>query len=640
MALNTGEHGEDEANNTRMAHVGGYEKVANVVSKLKDIYNRYIDVEGLRDTAIDAIIEGIRSAHLSREVRVFIPVIGEIKIPSEIVPVMVLPLFERLQQVYQLSTTYLFYPGATHTRLEHSLGVAELTRRVFAAWTEKRGLSKYEHVKSLEKVAFLAALLHDIGHPVWGHVLDSITGYIVPILGEQAGVTSLKFKKLDKTIASYLLLAKTQLREVVNTIARLVGETGIGVSDEVKLADIVYYLIAGEEQLPAEKWARDLEELYRGIACTLEHLPNTSCLDADRLDYLLRDLHHTHLLELQNVPVNVRYANAILREFINSNFTVPFRIGTENKGSISLPSIEGEVFSKNYPHIRDELRNYLYDVLYESFARAFIDSLIARLGYTVIKVLAELAELGEGLPAPQDLHKLVVSYMLLSPYEYIEESLELTEGAFKSGILKEPLSSFVERTYSLKELYYSLRATAYAFQQQRENVEEIIEGRKSVLRLTKKLHISAISVTTITSELKKILRDPKGSELEPAQILQRVSSFTDEWGRNAFRAMLIEGTEKEVNEKVSSLGHVLLLPVAYASKYIVNKQYMQERNQADKSSIEEIVEHIIMEKNYPIVYIIINTQNENNAKKAAKEAKEILKEKIVNLILWRKIPTN
>jgi len=45
--------------------------------------------------------------------------------------------FQRLRQIHQLGLTYLVYPGATHRRFEHSLGVMELAGRVYDVVTNK-----------------------------------------------------------------------------------------------------------------------------------------------------------------------------------------------------------------------------------------------------------------------------------------------------------------------------------------------------------------------------------------------------------------------------------------------------------------------------------------------------------------------
>ncbi|MGC8924064.1 MAG: HD domain-containing protein [Candidatus Micrarchaeia archaeon] len=68
------------------------------------------------------------------------------------------PYFQRLRYVKQLAMAYLVYPGANHTRFEHSLGVLFLANRYF----ELLGSERDEEV-------VLAALLHDIGHGPFSH---------------------------------------------------------------------------------------------------------------------------------------------------------------------------------------------------------------------------------------------------------------------------------------------------------------------------------------------------------------------------------------------------------------------------------------------------------------------------------------
>ena len=65
------------------------------------------------------------------------------------------PVFQRLRRIGQLAMTHLVYPGTTHTRFEHSIGV----RHVASLLAEQLKLSEDERRPVLH-----AALLHDVGH--------------------------------------------------------------------------------------------------------------------------------------------------------------------------------------------------------------------------------------------------------------------------------------------------------------------------------------------------------------------------------------------------------------------------------------------------------------------------------------------
>ena len=80
--------------------------------------------------------------------------------------------FQKLDRIRQLGPACLVYPGATHTRRSHSLGVFHLARRMITTLVRRN----HEVPISLEGVkAFLcAALLHDIGHYPFAHSLKDL----------------------------------------------------------------------------------------------------------------------------------------------------------------------------------------------------------------------------------------------------------------------------------------------------------------------------------------------------------------------------------------------------------------------------------------------------------------------------------
>jgi uncharacterized protein len=169
--------------------------------------------------------------------------------------------FRRLRHIKQLALTYLVYPGAMHTRFEHSLGVMELATRAFEAIRRKSeellgsNLGKIgmtvDQAKSLLRAT---ALLHDVGHLPFSHGGEDIlpksekTGETVK--HEQVSIALIREKELAD------LLSKELYPEVVDHIA----------------------LLLDEGQLPPE-----LQILKRLIS---------GQFDADRMDYLNRDSLH------------------------------------------------------------------------------------------------------------------------------------------------------------------------------------------------------------------------------------------------------------------------------------------------------------------------------------------------------------
>lgn len=97
------------------------------------------------------------------------PVYGFISIPNDLIYDLVShPWFQRLRNIRQLGLSSLVYPGAVHSRFQHSLGAMYLTGQ--AVQTLR---SKGTDISGAEEEAVLAAiLLHDIGHGPFSHALE------------------------------------------------------------------------------------------------------------------------------------------------------------------------------------------------------------------------------------------------------------------------------------------------------------------------------------------------------------------------------------------------------------------------------------------------------------------------------------
>ena len=151
-------------------------------------------------------------------------------------------IYQRLKKIRQLGFSYMVYPGATHSRFEHSLGVFHMTCELLEVLEEKLG-DEFDPKRA--EVAMFAALLHDIGHGPFSHTF------------EQVG------KELNLIFAKHETVSDEIIRKSV--IADLLNEHRKGLA--AKTADMI------SEEFPTD--------IYSEIV--------SSQFDADRLDYLQRD---------------------------------------------------------------------------------------------------------------------------------------------------------------------------------------------------------------------------------------------------------------------------------------------------------------------------------------------------------------
>ncbi|MDV3103724.1 HD domain-containing protein [Thermococcus waiotapuensis] len=173
---------------------------------------------------------------------------GSMKISGVILDLVKTPEFQRLRNIKQLGLAYLVYPGANHTRFEHSLG----------AWNVAKRLSGELNLEKDEGLILeIAALLHDIGHGPFSHTFESIYQHYV--------------KEHDHMhLGQDIILGKIDITDG-NGGGRIPGileENGISPEE-------VSSLILGKHL-----------KRYLGQALHGD-------VDVDQIDYLIRDAHYT-----------------------------------------------------------------------------------------------------------------------------------------------------------------------------------------------------------------------------------------------------------------------------------------------------------------------------------------------------------
>ncbi len=116
------------------------------------------------------------------------PVYGFLNIPGGLIFELIEhPYFQRLRRIRQLGLSYLVYPGATHSRFQHSIGAMHLTSLAVSVLKSKG----VEISKEEDEAVMIAVLLHDIGHSPFSHTLENT---IIESYGHEA--LSVKFMDL------------------------------------------------------------------------------------------------------------------------------------------------------------------------------------------------------------------------------------------------------------------------------------------------------------------------------------------------------------------------------------------------------------------------------------------------------------
>ncbi|HLB67694.1 MAG TPA: HD domain-containing protein, partial [Thermoplasmata archaeon] len=171
---------------------------------------------------------------------------------------------QRLSGIRQLGLTYLVFPGANHSRIEHCLGVSHVAGRL----ADSLALSEDEH-----KLVTAAGLLHDVGHGPFSHTLEHLLSSKLAIdhmhltqaiiLGEEDNVQPEERGALSE----------------VPRIPEVLDKHGVR-------PQAVAALIRGPPESAGLRTTG--RELNRYLGQIIH-----SAIDADQIDYLMRDAHYT-----------------------------------------------------------------------------------------------------------------------------------------------------------------------------------------------------------------------------------------------------------------------------------------------------------------------------------------------------------
>ena len=199
---------------------------------------------------------------------------------------------QRLRSIKQLGLSCLVFPGANHTRFEHSLGTFCLAGRMCAAM----GLSAED-----SDAVRAAAMLHDICHPPFSHTME-------PLLGAATGCDHMELSRrlIMGDIPSFLPRDEKALDgcEPIGAILEGAGIDPGFVCDLIMkpLSDTggldAFADVKGQSYFPSKDYAHQII-----------HGP----VDADQMDYLMRDAHYTGVnhgaIDIERILAKMRAAN-------------------------------------------------------------------------------------------------------------------------------------------------------------------------------------------------------------------------------------------------------------------------------------------------------------------------------------------
>ena len=173
----------------------------------------------------------------------------DILVPAHVARLIDTREFQRLRNIQQLATCHYVFPAATHNRFSHSLGAYHLARVLCEHLSEVQpGIISEEDADLVS----IAALMHDIGHPPFSHLLET-----------------------DKVFATFhnhehwgKLVLESEETEIGIAIREVLGE---------KRTARLFALYSGDSEYDGEPIAPFLKEIV------------SSQLDVDRMDYMIRD---------------------------------------------------------------------------------------------------------------------------------------------------------------------------------------------------------------------------------------------------------------------------------------------------------------------------------------------------------------
>lgn len=303
--------------------------------------------------------------------------------------------FQRLHHIHQLGIAYLAYPGATHSRFEHSLGVLELSTRIYEKICKMVRPDIFQSIPRKNSPEYLywrrvlrmAALCHDLGHLPFSHAAENV---LLPKIGHEYWTAQI-------IKSPYLMPLWEKVQKKPDFHPDEMNHDLIEDIVKISIGEKKYQQLTGKSLTP---WERIVAECISG-----------DFFGADRIDYLLRDAKSTGvaygLFDYQQLIEMLR----ILPDHTETGDS--FSLGIDENG---IESCEALLLARHFMHRRvyqySKVKAYNFHLkrfMLKSYSKKQFQSLDSFLSMSDAEVISDIrkAAINTSHPAHKDAKAII-----------------------------------------------------------------------------------------------------------------------------------------------------------------------------------------------------------------------------------------
>lgn len=360
------------------------------------------------------------------------------------------PIFQRLRKIKQLSGAHLVYPGAMHSRFEHSLGVLHVANFISITLYEK-GILNNDDIKKIR----LAALLHDIGHGPFSHLFEEILIEKQCMSHEKIGNEIIQYTEIGDILSKHGF-DKRQISDIAfgNSKTQFINEIISGALS----ADIMDYLLRDGYFTGAEHAKIDHKRIVQSLRIHNDRLS----LEKSAI-YSFESMMHSRYQMFRTVYFHktVRSAEVMLLNSIKSSFDELglAELNIDNYLKLDdysmLLKILNLIPSKTTKYAKKLAKNYVDRILLKCvFEKYLHDNDTNITSHELVKSISDTSKVD---PNKIFIDRSTTSSMPLTPSKHEYDSITLTSNnnleIQKTPISKIPLISTLTGSMNILRIY-------------------------------------------------------------------------------------------------------------------------------------------------------------------------------------------